>query len=89
MISSILLRRMPMIDFDEIMQRVKDILATQSQKKKILDKDIAHALKIQPQNYAVIKKRQKIPYEAIAYFSKKNKINMNWILFAQKPQYLT
>ena len=78
-----------MIDFYEIMQRVKDILAKQIKKDKILDKDIAHALEINPQNYAVIKRRQKIPYEAIAYFSKKNKINMNWILFAQKPKYLT
>ena len=80
---------MPMIDFYEIMQRVKDILAQQIKKEKVLDKDIAYALEINPQNYAVIKRRQKIPYEAIAYFSKKNKINMNWILFAQKPKYLT
>jgi len=78
-----------MIDFYEIMQRVKDILTKQIEKEKILDKDIAYALEINPQNYAVIKRRQKIPYEAIAYFSKKNKINMNWILFAQKPKYLT
>ena len=78
-----------MIDFYEIMQRVKDILAKQIKKEKVLDKDIAYALEINPQNYAVIKRRQKIPYEAIAFFSKKNKINMNWILFAQKPKYLT
>ena len=78
-----------MIDFYEVMQRVKNILSKQIKKEKILDKDIAHALHINPQNYAVIKRRQKIPYEAIAYFSKDNKINMNWLLFAQKPQYLT
>ena len=73
-----------MIDFYETMQRIKEILAKKLKKGKILDKDIAHALEINPQNYAVIKRRQKIPYEAIAYFSKKNEINMNWILFAQK-----
>ena len=73
-----------MIDFYETMQRIKEILAKKLKKEKILDKDIAHALEINPQNYAVIKRRQKIPYEAIAYFSKKNEINMNWILFAQK-----
>jgi len=78
-----------MIDFYEVMQRVRDILAKQIKKEKVLDKDIAHALQINPQNYAVIKRRKKIPYEAIAYFSKNNKINMSWILFAQKPQYLT
>ncbi len=78
-----------MIDFYEVMQRIRRVLNTQIKKEKILDKDIALALKINPQNYAVIKRRKKIPFEAIAYFSKKNKLNMNWILFAQKPQYLT
>jgi hypothetical protein len=71
------------------MQRIRDILSQQMKKEKILDKEIALSLEIDPQNYAVIKRRKKIPYAAIAYFSKKHNINMNWILFAQKPQYLT
>jgi len=78
-----------MIDFYEVMKRMKIILSTQINKEKILDKDVAHALKIDPSNYAVIKKRRKIPYESIAYFSKQNKLNMTWLLFAQKPKYLT
>jgi len=77
------------MDFYDIMQRIKEILSQQTQKDKILDKEIAHALDITQKNYAVIKRRNKIPYEAIAYFSKKHNINMNWILFAQKPKYLT
>lgn len=78
-----------MIDFYEVMQRMKSILSLQIKKEKVLDKDVALALKIDPQNYAVIKKRKKIPYESIAHFSKQNKLNMNWLLFAQKPKYLT
>ena len=78
-----------MIDFLEVMQRVKTILVSHIKKDKILDKDIANALKLDPQYYAVMKKRKKIPYESIAYFSKTHKLNMNWILLAQKPQYLT
>jgi len=78
-----------MIDFYEVMKRMKSILSTETKKKKVLDKDVAHALKIDPKNYAVIKKRKKIPYESIAYYSKQNKLNMNWLLFAQKPKYLT
>jgi hypothetical protein len=78
-----------MIDFYEVMTRIKAILSTQIEKEKILDKDIALALNLNPQNYAVMKKRKKIPYESIAYFSHFHKLNMNWILFAQKPQYLT
>jgi len=32
---------------------------------------------------------KKIPYEAISHFSASHKLNMNWILIAQKPRYLT
>jgi len=77
-----------MIEHNEVMHRIKTILSSKIQKDKILDKDIALALEIDPQYYAVMKRRKKIPYEAIAYFSKEYKINMNWILFAQKPQYI-
>ena len=78
-----------MIDFHEVMQRIKNILSIQTKKEKILDKDIALALQLDPQYYAVIKKRKKIPFESIAYFSYAHKLNMNWILLAQSPQYLT
>lgn len=78
-----------MIDFFEVVQRIKKVLASQAKKEKILDKEIALALRLDPQYYAVMKKRKKIPYEAISYFSKSYNLNMNWILLAQKPQYLT
>jgi len=78
-----------MIVFHEVIQRVRTILLKESQKTKILDRDIANALNLDPQYFAVIKRRKKIPFEAIAYFSKSHKLNMNWILLAQKPQYLT
>ncbi|MCK5851366.1 MAG: hypothetical protein KAH23_10665 [Kiritimatiellae bacterium] len=77
-----------MIVFTEVMQRVKKVLSSQITKEKILDKDIAIALKVDPQNFAVMKRRKKIPYEALAYFGKKNKLSINWILFAQRPIYL-
>ena len=78
-----------MIDFHEVMQRVKEVLSAQKQKEKILDKDIADSLELDPQYFAVIKRRKKIPYESLAHFCKRYKISMNWILLAQKPQYLT
>jgi hypothetical protein len=78
-----------MIDFVEVMQRMKSILLTQSTAKKVLDKDVAIALKLDPLYYAVMKKRKKIPYESLAYFCKKEKISINWMLLEQKPQYLT
>jgi hypothetical protein len=78
-----------MIDFSQVMQRIKIVLSSQIKKNKVLDKDIALALQLDPQYYAVMKKRNKIPYESIAYFSKSQKLSMNWVLLAQKPQYLT
>ncbi len=78
-----------MIDFQEVMQRIKKFLIIQTKQEKILDRDIADALKLDPQYYAVIKRRKKIPYEKLAYFCKENKISMNWILLEQKPQNLS
>jgi len=78
-----------MIDFHDVMQRVKQVLSTQTNKKKILDRDIADSLKLDPQYFAVIKRRKKIPYESLAHFCKEHQISLNWILLAQKPQYLT
>jgi len=80
---------MIMIDFRTVMQRIREILIAQEKKKKILDREIASALHLNPQYFAVIKKRNKIPYEAIAYFCKEQHVNMNWVLLKQKPTYLT
>ncbi len=78
-----------MIDFNAVMQRIKEVLTTNTKKEKILDRDIAKSLDLDPQYFAVIKRRKKIPYEKLAYFCKENKISMNWILLEQKPQNLS
>ena len=78
-----------MIYFNDVIQRIKEILSQEKKDNKLLDKDIALALNLNPQYYAVIKKRKKIPYESISYFSASHQVNMNWILIAQKPRYLT
>jgi hypothetical protein len=77
-----------MIDFLEVTERLKSVLTQQLQKTKIYDRDVAAALELDPQYYAVIKRRNKIPYEAIANYCKKYRISINWILFHQKPQKL-
>ena len=78
-----------MIDFHDVIERIKLILTPEFKKAKILDRDVAYALALEPQYFAVIKKRKKIPYESIALFCKKKNISMNWILLDQQPQYLT
>lgn len=69
------------MEFEEIINRLKEIISQSLETKKIYDKDVAYALELDPQYFAVIKKRKKIPFEAIAYFSHNNHKNMNWILF--------
>lgn len=76
-----------MLEFTQITERIKTLLPKQNT-KKILDKEIAKALSMEPQYYAVIKKRKKIPFEHIAYFSKAHSINMNWILLGEEPKYI-
>lgn len=78
-----------MIEFIEVSERIRNILQKNLQKQKIYDRDIANALNLEPQYYAVIKKRNKIPYEAIASFCKHHQISMNWVLLAQEPAHLT
>lgn len=77
------------MDFYRISIRLKKIISEQEKRMKILDKDVAKALGLDPQYYAVIKRRNKIPYEAIAFYCKEYKISMNWILLNQEPEYLT
>ncbi len=77
-----------MINFLDVMQRVKHILSQQIKRDKILDKDIAEALALEAQYFAVIKRRKKIPYENLAHFCKHTKVNLNWILLEEKPKYL-
>lgn len=75
-----------MIDFLEVSERIRIILRSQLKKEKIYDRDIAHALKLDPQYYAVIKKRKRIPYEAIALFCHSHNVSINWVLFNQTPK---
>ena len=77
-----------MIEFQNVMLRVKEILLQENKSEKIRDRDIADSLNLDPQYFAVIKRRKKIPYEHLAYFCKKHNISLNWILLKQKPRYL-
>ena len=88
MIQPTTVKRLFMIHFSDVMQRVKEILSLQSKREKIRDRDIAQALKLEPQYFAVIKKRKKIPYESLAHFCKHTKVNLNWILLDESPKYI-
>ncbi len=78
-----------MIAFTDVMGRVREVLMLQTQRTKIKDREVALALDLDPQYFAVIKRRNKLPYEALAHFCKIHRISLNWILFAQNPRHLT
>jgi hypothetical protein len=69
-----------MLEFSEIMSRLKRSLHEESG-ERILDKDLAKALGFTPSYYAVIKRREKIPYQAIALFAHEKNLSLNWIFF--------
>ncbi len=77
-----------MIQFNDIMQRIEKVIAVNTKNRRVYNKEVAQALELTPQYFAVIKKRGKIPYEAIAAFCRDREISINWILFGQEPQKL-
>ncbi len=72
----------PMITFSQVMQRIQTLLEKDN-RQHIYNKDIAYALELTPEYFAVIKKRGKIPYEAIAAFCFTRQVSLNWILLGQ------
>jgi len=72
------------MQFDKIIEKLKDILSQEIGDRKVLNKDVAKALGISAENLSVLKKRNKIPYEELALFCAKRKISLNWLLFDQQ-----
>lgn len=78
------------MDFLHIIERFRTILKTSLGREKVYDRDIARALNLDPQYFAVIKRRNRIPFESIAHFCHNENISMNWILFgSEAAQYGT
>ena len=76
-----------MLDVIKIIEKLKDVLATEEQ-KKIFDKDVAKALNISQANFATIKQRNKIPFSNILDFCALKKISINWLFYGQDPSSL-
>ncbi len=77
-----------MLTFDEVLERLKDILSKELGQKRVFDKDVAKALGIDPPYFAVLKKRGRIPLDAVADFCAKRRISINWLLYDQTPRSL-
>ena len=49
------------MQFDKIIEKLKDILSNEIGERKVLNKDVAKALGISAENLSILKKRNKIP----------------------------
>ena len=77
-----------MVEFHEVIERLKDILSTKKIGGKVYDKDVAAELGIGQATFATMKKRRSIPYREIMEFCARKKISINWLFFDQPAEML-
>ncbi len=77
-----------MVDFHEVIERLKDIISSKKIGGKVYDKDVAMELGIAPATFATMKKRGSVPYREIMEFCARKKISINWLFFDQPAQML-
>ncbi len=69
-----------MTTFNEIIDRIKEVLETKK------DTDVAQALNIKRNTFALRRKRGSIPYEEILTFCNKKDISVDWALTGKRPK---
>lgn len=72
-----------MVDFSEVIEKIKDVISSHKDSKKIFDKDVADILGIPQASFATMKKRNSIPYQEVLEFCATKKISANWLFFDQ------
>ena len=72
-----------MQSFEEICNRIKDLISHDKPGKKIFDKDVADILGINQLSFASMKYRNIIPYKEISTFCAQRRVCINWLLFNQ------
>jgi hypothetical protein len=77
-----------MVEFSEIIERMKDIISTKKIGGKVYDKDVATELGIAQATFATMKKRGSIPYREIMEFCARKRISINWLFFDQPAEML-
>ncbi|MEA2091873.1 MAG: hypothetical protein U9O83_05870 [Campylobacterota bacterium] len=69
-----------MRDFHGVIRELKLYLSS-NRNKKVLDKDVADALKMSQANFATVKRRNSTPYKNILEFCKKEQLCCSEIFF--------
>jgi len=71
------------MSFNDIIEKLKDVVSETKIGGKVFDKDVAQALNIPQATFATMKKRNSIPYAEILEFCALKKISVNWLFFDQ------
>jgi len=77
-----------MIEFNDIIEKLKDVLSNEKIKGKVFDKDVANELGISQTTFATMKKRGSIPYKELMDFCATKKLSINWLFFDQPIEML-
>ena len=77
-----------MLTLNDVLPKMKEIIADELGKKKVFDKDVADVLGIKQLSFATMKKRGKLPLHEILEFCAKRKISINWLLYNQSTRSL-
>jgi SOS-response transcriptional repressor LexA len=77
-----------MIEFGEVIEKLKDVISTKKTGRKVFDKDVASELGISQATFATMKKRNSIPYEELLQFCAARRLSINWLFFDQSAEML-
>ncbi|MGB3751806.1 MAG: S24 family peptidase [Arcobacteraceae bacterium] len=77
-----------MFNINEIIEKLRDVMASEKADGKVFDKEIASALDLTSVNFATMKKRNSVPFSNILNFCALKKISINWMLYGQDPSSL-
>jgi len=72
-----------MNNFNEIIEKIKDVISNESESGKVFDKDVAAELNISQATFATMKKRGAVPYKELMEFCARRKLSINWLFFDQ------
>ncbi len=77
-----------MVEFNEIIEKIKDIISIEKIGGKIYDKDVAYELGIPQTTFATMKRRKSIPYPELLEFCATRRLSINWLFFDQSVDML-
>lgn len=70
-----------MVKFDDIVERIKDVICHEFKDGVVYDKNVAHELGMNQYTFYSCRKRETIPYDELTMFCIRRRVNTNWLFF--------